>query len=62
MRVARQSGRDRDDTAAALLREHLLYGELGEIQKSLKVRRYKRFEILDGHWDLPIKNVELDGK
>jgi len=22
----------------------------------------RRFEILAGHWDLPIKNVELDGK
>src|SRR3989475_1368243 len=47
-RVARQRGRDRDDAAASLLREHLFYGELGEVQKALKVRRYKRFEILDG--------------
>jgi hypothetical protein len=22
----------------------------------------RRFEILDGHWDVPIKNVNLDGK
>jgi hypothetical protein len=22
----------------------------------------RRFEILDGHWDLPIKTVDLDGK
>ncbi len=22
----------------------------------------RRFEILDGHWDVPIKNVELDAK
>jgi hypothetical protein len=22
----------------------------------------RRFEILDAHWDLPIKNVDLDGK
>jgi hypothetical protein len=29
-------------------------------QDSYKKEEQRRFEILDGHWDLPIKEVELD--
>jgi hypothetical protein len=31
-------------------------------QESYKKEEQRRFEILDGHWDLPIKDVNLDGK
>jgi hypothetical protein len=27
-----------------------------------KKEEQRRFEILDGHWDLPIKEVDLDGR
>src|SRR5712692_2449509 len=31
-------------------------------QESYKKEEQRRFEILDAHWDLPIKDVNLDGK
>jgi hypothetical protein len=31
-------------------------------QESYKKEEQRRFEILDAHWDLPIKNVELDAR
>lgn len=31
-------------------------------QESYKKEEQRRFEILDAHWDLPIKDVDLDGK
>jgi hypothetical protein len=31
-------------------------------QDSYKKEEQRRFEILDAHWDLPIKDVDLDGK
>lgn len=31
-------------------------------QDTYKKEEQWRFEILDGHWDLPIKEVELEGK
>jgi hypothetical protein len=31
-------------------------------QESYKKQEQRRFEILDAHWDLPIKDVSLDGK
>src|SRR5258708_26837402 len=31
-------------------------------QESYKKEEHKRFEILDAHWDLPIKEADLDGR
>jgi hypothetical protein len=31
-------------------------------QETFQREEQRRFEILDGHWDLPVKTVELDGK
>jgi len=31
-------------------------------QETYKKEEQRRFEILDAHWDLPIKDVELDGR
>src|SRR5208282_4121910 len=31
-------------------------------QDTYKKEEQRRFEILDGHWDLPIKDVDLDGR
>ena len=31
-------------------------------QESYKKEEQRRFEILDAHWDLPIKEVDLDGR
>ncbi len=31
-------------------------------QETYKKEEQRRFEILDGHWDLPIKDVDLDGR
>ena len=31
-------------------------------QDNFKKEEQRRFEILDAHWDLPIKDVDLDGK
>ncbi len=31
-------------------------------QETFQREEQRRFEILDGHWDLPVKRVELDGK
>lgn len=42
--------------SAALIKQ--LYPD----QDSYKKEEQRRFEILDGHWDLPIKEVELDGR
>ena len=42
--------------SAALLKQ--LYPD----QETYKKEEQRRFEILDAHWDLPIKNVELDAR
>jgi hypothetical protein len=31
-------------------------------QDTYRKEEQRRFEILDGHWDLPIKDVDLDGR
>jgi hypothetical protein len=31
-------------------------------QETYKKEEQRRFEILDGHWDVPIKDVDLDAK
>ena len=31
-------------------------------QETYKKEEQRRFEILDAHWDLPVKDVNLDGK
>ncbi len=31
-------------------------------QESYKKEEQRRFEILDAHWDLPIKEIDLDGR
>jgi hypothetical protein len=41
---------------AALLKQ--LYPD----QETYKKEEQRRFEILDAHWDLPIKDVDLDGR
>jgi hypothetical protein len=42
--------------SAALIKQ--LYPD----QESYKKEEQRRFEILDAHWDLPIKDVDLDGR
>jgi hypothetical protein len=42
--------------SAALIRQ--MYPD----QETYKKEEQRRFEILDGHWDLPIKDVDLDAK
>jgi hypothetical protein len=42
--------------SAALIKQ--LYPD----QETYKKEEQRRFEILDGHWDLPIKDVDLDAK
>ena len=42
--------------SAALIKQ--LYPD----QETYKKEEQRRFEILDAHWDLPIKNVDLDGR
>jgi hypothetical protein len=42
--------------SAALIKQ--LYPD----QETYKKEEQRRFEILDAHWDLPIKDVELDGR
>jgi hypothetical protein len=44
--VARQRRRDRDDAPAGLLCQHLLDGELGDVQETFEVRRGERLEVL----------------
>ena len=41
---------------AALLKQ--LYPD----QETYKKEEQRRFEILDAHWDLPIKELDLDGR
>jgi hypothetical protein len=42
--------------SAALIKQ--LYPD----QETYKREEQRRFEILDGHWDLPIKDVDLDAR
>src|ERR1700687_5248828 len=42
--------------SAALLKQ--LYPD----QETFKKEEQRRFEILDGHWDLPIKDVDLEAR
>jgi hypothetical protein len=42
--------------SAALIKQ--LYPD----QETYKKEEQRRFEILDAHWDLPIKDVDLDGR
>src|SRR5215471_15536194 len=45
-RVAGQGRRDGNDTPPGLLRDHVLDGELGDVQEALEVRRDERPEVL----------------
>jgi hypothetical protein len=47
---------DNFDSGGTLLKQ--IYPDQEKYQKE----EQRRFEILDAHWDLPIKNVELDGR
>ena len=40
--------------------EEAFIKELYPDQATYKQEEQRRFEILDGHWDLPVKTVELD--
>jgi hypothetical protein len=31
-------------------------------QESYKKEEQRRFEVLEGHWDLPVKEVAVEGK
>ena len=42
--------------------EDALKKQLWPDQATYVKEEQRRFEILDAHWDLPIKNVDLDGK
>ncbi len=42
--------------------EDALKKQLWPDQAEYAKEEQRRFEILAGHWDVPIKNVELDGK
>jgi len=42
--------------------EDTLKKQLWPDQATYAKEEQRRFEILAGHWDLPVKNVELDGK
>jgi len=42
--------------------EDTLKKHLWPDQATYAKEEQRRFEILDGHWDLPIRSVELDGK
>ncbi|HEV2195416.1 MAG TPA: hypothetical protein VGR55_07520 [Candidatus Acidoferrum sp.] len=46
---------DNFDSAAIIMR---LYPD----QETYKKEEQRRFEILDAHWDLPIKDVDLDAR
>jgi hypothetical protein len=48
-------------TAADVFDEKPLLKQLFPDQETYKREEQRRFEILDAHWDLPIKNVDLDG-
>jgi hypothetical protein len=50
-----QIANDNFDTAALLK-------QLFPDQDSYKKEEQRRFEILDAHWDLPIKDFDLDGR
>jgi hypothetical protein len=40
----------------------ILIKQLYPDQETYKKEEQRRFEILEAHWDLPIKDVELDGR
>jgi len=42
--------------------EDALKKQLWPDQATYAKEEQRRFEILDGHWDVPIKSVDLDGK
>ena len=42
--------------------EDALKKQLFPDQETYKKEEQRRFEILDAHWDLPIKTVDLEGK
>jgi len=42
--------------------EDALKKQLWPDQETYTREEQRRFEILDAHWDLPIRNVDLDGK
>ena len=42
--------------------EDALKKQLWPDQATYSKEEQRRFEILDAHWDLPIRNVDLDGK
>jgi hypothetical protein len=51
--------------AAALAtpsREDEIARRLFPDQARFKAEERRRFELLDAHWDVPLKNVEMDGQ
>jgi hypothetical protein len=40
----------------------VLIKQLYPDQETYKKEEQRRFEILDAHWDLPVKDVDIDGK
>ena len=42
--------------------EDALKKQLYPDQDTYKREEQRRFEILDAHWDLPVKTVDLEGK
>ncbi len=42
--------------------EDALKRQLFPDQETFTKEEQRRFEILDGHWDVPVKGVELDSK
>jgi hypothetical protein len=51
--------------AAALAtpsREDEIAQRLFPDQARFKAEEHRRFELLDAHWDVPLKNVEMEGR
>src|SRR5262249_51210401 len=42
--------------------EDALKKELWPDQQKYRIEEQRRFEILEAHWDLPVKALDLDGK
>jgi hypothetical protein len=42
--------------------EETLAKQLFPDQETFKKEEQRRFEILDGHWDLPVTTIDLEGK
>src|SRR5206468_1745171 len=67
-RVASKGRGDRDNAPAGLLRQHLLDGELGDVQEAFEIRRDERLEVLGrvvrerlGGADVGVIDAYVDG-